>query len=57
MGIYNGVWEHLYRRYITGEVDVIEERPLFVNNDDVNVLKPAPGTRGYTETNKGSVDG
>lgn len=20
MGIYNGVWEHLYRRYVKGEV-------------------------------------
>ncbi len=57
MGIYNGVWVHLYRRYISGEIDQSEETKLLPNSGDVNVLTPTPGTRGYNEVDKDSVNG
>jgi len=57
MGIYNGVWVHLYRRYISGEIDQSEERKLLPDSGDVNVLTPTPGTKGYTELDKDSVNG
>jgi hypothetical protein len=45
MGIYNGVWEHLYRRYLRGEVDAKEEDRLLASQDaNSNQLTFTPGS-------------
>jgi hypothetical protein len=49
MGIYNGVWEHLYRRYVKGEKDDSEREEL-VANDHENKQ-----TDVYITPNKDSV--
>lgn len=50
MGIYNGVWEHLYHRYIKGEKDDNERSELIPTDDDET--KP---TDAYIPPNKDSV--
>jgi hypothetical protein len=50
MGIYNGVWEHLYRRYVKGERDDKENTQLITNENDA---KP---TDTYLSTEKNLRD-
>jgi drug/metabolite transporter (DMT)-like permease len=42
MGLYNGVWESLYRRYIKGE-QPSDTKPLLPGYDDINSHTPTPG--------------
>jgi hypothetical protein len=34
MGTYNGVWEHLYHRYVKGEKDLNERSELVPNAEE-----------------------
>jgi len=55
MGIYNGVWEHLYRRYVKGEKSGSDETKLLPSYDEANVQTSTPGAR-YGAVDKSSVN-
>jgi len=63
MGIYNGVWAHLYRRYIKGEVDTSEQSTLLPSYDDtspptrVGVSTSPSGAAVYIAPDKDSLNG
>jgi hypothetical protein len=42
MGIYNGVWEHLYRRFISGKPSENDRTVLIPGYDDVNTYEHSP---------------
>lgn len=47
MGIYNGVWAHLYRRYVRGEQAVDEKSSLVPNYNETSAYgstTPDPNT-------------
>ena len=63
MGIYNGVWQHLYRRYISGEPPT-DEKSLLPSYDDRNTIPPGAGVDdipsgagAYVPQDKDSVNG
>jgi hypothetical protein len=63
MGIYNGVWQHLYRRYISGE-PATDKKALLPNYDEANTLPPGTGVGdipsgagGFVPLDKDSING
>jgi hypothetical protein len=43
MGIYNGVWAHLYRQFISGEANATDRKALIPNYDEANTFAPGVG--------------
>ena len=56
MGIYNGVWQHLYRRYVRGEVP-IDKSELLPNYDEANGTEIPSGAGVFVAPDKDSVNG
>jgi len=54
MGLYNGVWEHLYRRYVKGERAVNENSALLPSYDDANTRTP---DADFVPANKDTLNG
>jgi hypothetical protein len=50
MGIYNGVWVHLFRRYIKGEREIDESSKLLPSRDNVNGYPSSSGSRVVSST-------
>jgi hypothetical protein len=64
MGIYNGVWENLYRRFISGKSSENDRTVLIPGYDDVNTYEQSPGLPSfpsraeiYTASEKDSING
>jgi len=61
MGIYNGVWEHLYRRYVQGEKGANENASLLPDYTDA-MATSVPSTNGpprggvYFDSDKDSLN-
>ena len=43
MGIYNGVWEHLYRRFILHELTTNDRTVLLPSYDETSPYTSVPG--------------
>jgi hypothetical protein len=61
MGIYNGVWENLYRRIMKREPDPLEQTKLLPSYEDANrrtpgMSNPSSGNGGYGATDKDAVN-
>jgi hypothetical protein len=57
MGIYNGVWEHLYRRYVKGELSASDRAALLPSYDDLNTHSNIPTGAGvFVPTEKDSIN-
>ena len=64
MGIYNGVWVHLYRQFISGNPSPSDRTTLLPSYDDVNGYEHTPGVSTipsgagvYVAPDKDSVNG
>jgi hypothetical protein len=57
MGIYNGVWENLYRRFISGKSSENDRTLLIPGYDDVNTYEHSPSVAEiYPASKKDSIN-